>query len=234
MLTAEEFFVGTVARNGIRYSPKVWRWSSVSAEGRSVWGKESAVQGVVRSRTGIVGGMAFGARMVEPFGHGVSGVPSHGRPVVLVFRSVRFQPVRREDRMFADRLNMLFEDSPRFGRPVTQAVVADGLEAGGRRISRPYLSQLRRGLRTSPSPDVVAVLADYFGVDHEYFFRPVGSESADPSEVIDRLEQGPLRRLLSCVDGLSESSAGLVLDMAERLRRAEKRPTITAGEPTDV
>jgi ESX-1-secreted protein regulator len=132
--------------------------------------------------------------------------------------------------MFADRLNMLFEDSPRLGHPVTQAEVADDLTAGGWRISRPYLSQLRRGLRTSPSPDVVAVLADYFGVDHDYFFRPVGSESTDASAVIDRLEQEPLRRLLSCVDGLSESSAGLVLDMAERLRRAEKCPAITAGE----
>ncbi|MER7683126.1 helix-turn-helix domain-containing protein [Streptomyces sp. NPDC096934] len=132
--------------------------------------------------------------------------------------------------MFADRLNMLFEDSPRFGHPVTQAEVADDLTAGGWRMSRPYLSQLRRGLRTSPSPDVVAVLADYFGVDHDYFFRPAGSESTDASAVIDRLEQGPLRRLLSCVDGLSESSAGLVLDMAERLRRAEKCPAITAGD----
>ena len=59
--------------------------------------------------------------------------------------------------MFADRLNMLFEDSPRFGRPVTQAVVADGLAASGSRLSRPYLSQLRRSRRTNPSPDVVGV-----------------------------------------------------------------------------
>lgn len=78
--------------------------------------------------------------------------------------------------MFADRLNMLFEDSPRFGRPVTQAVVADGLAASGSRLSRPYLSQLRRSRRTNPSPDVVAVLANFFGVDDKYFYLPVDSE----------------------------------------------------------
>ncbi|RAL31778.1 transcriptional regulator [Rhodococcus sp. AQ5-07] len=131
--------------------------------------------------------------------------------------------------MFADRLNMLFEDSPRFGRPVTQAVVADGLAASGSRLSRPYLSQLRRSRRTNPSPDVVAVLANFFGVDDKYFYLPVDSEKAEPSVVIDRLEQGSLRQLLAAVAGLSESSTGLVVDMAERLRRAEKLPEITAG-----
>lgn len=131
--------------------------------------------------------------------------------------------------MFADRLNMLFADSPRFGRPVTQAVVADGLAAMGTRISRAYLSQLRRSIRTNPSPDVVAVLADFFGVDGEYFYQPVGGESAEPSVDIGGLEQRPLRRLLSSVDSLSESSTGLVIDMAESLRRAENLPVITAG-----
>ena len=131
--------------------------------------------------------------------------------------------------MFADRLNMLFEDSPRFGRPVTQAVVADGLAASGSRLSRPYLSQLRRSRRTNPSPDVVAVLANFFGVDDKYFYLPVDSEGAEPSVVIDCLEQGSLRQLLAAVAGLSESSTGLVVDMAEHLRRAEKLPEITAG-----
>ena len=52
---------------------------------------------------------------------------------------------------------------------------------------------------------------------------------AEPSVVIDCLEQGALRQLLAAVVGLSESSTGLVVDMAERLRRAEKLPEITAG-----
>jgi transcriptional regulator with XRE-family HTH domain len=136
---------------------------------------------------------------------------------------------RREDRMFADRLNMLFEDSPRFGRPVTQAVVADGLAASGSRISRPYLSQLRRSRRMNPSAEVVAALAEFFGVEDEFFYLPISGAGADSSVVIDCLEQASLQRLLASVDGLSELSTGLVVDMAERLRRAEKLPESTAG-----
>lgn len=131
--------------------------------------------------------------------------------------------------MFADRLNMLFEDSPRFGRRVTQAEVADGLAARGYRISRPYLSQLRRSARTNPSAYIVLLLAEFFGVDDEYFYLPASSEVETPSVLIDRLAQESLRRLLSHTDGLSEASLDLVLDMAERLRCAEKRPTVTAG-----
>lgn len=131
--------------------------------------------------------------------------------------------------MFADRLNMLFENSPRFGRPVTQAVVADGLAASGSRISRPYLSQLRRSRRKNPSAEVVAALAELFGVEDEFFYLPISSAQAEPSAVIDGLEQPSLQRLLATVTGLSELSTGLVIDMAERLRRAEKLPEITAG-----
>ncbi|QEM25530.1 helix-turn-helix transcriptional regulator (plasmid) [Rhodococcus qingshengii] len=131
--------------------------------------------------------------------------------------------------MFADRLNMLFEDSPRFGRPVTQAVVADGLAASGSRISRPYLSQLRRSRRMNPSAEVVAALAEFFGVEDEFFYLPISGAGADSSVVIDCLEQASLQRLLASVDGLSELSTGLVVDMAERLRRAEKLPESTAG-----
>ena len=131
--------------------------------------------------------------------------------------------------MFADRLNMLFENSPRFGRPVTQAVVADGLAASGSRISRPYLSQLRRSRRMNPSAEVVAALAEFFGVEDEFFYLPISGAGADSSVVIDCLEQASLQRLLASVDGLSELSTGLVVDMAERLRRAEKLPESTAG-----
>ena len=84
----------------------------------------------------------------------------------------------------------------------------------------------------NPSAEVVAALAEFFGVEDEFFYLPIGGgggAGADSSVVIDCLEQASLQRLLASVDGLSELSTGLVVDMAERLRRAEKLPESTAG-----
>ncbi|MFJ7622201.1 hypothetical protein [Rhodococcus qingshengii] len=81
----------------------------------------------------------------------------------------------------------------------------------------------------NPSAEVVAALAEFFGVEDEFFYLPISGAGADSSVVIDCLEQASLQRLLASVDGLSELSTGLVVDMAERLRRAEKLPESTAG-----
>jgi hypothetical protein len=83
----------------------------------------------------------------------------------------------------------------------------------------------------NPSAEVVAALAEFFGVEDEFFYLPISGDGAgaDSSVVIDCLEQPSLQRLLATVDGLSELSTGLVVDMAERLRRAEKLPESTAG-----
>lgn len=133
--------------------------------------------------------------------------------------------------MFTDRLNMLFEGSPRFGGPVTQAAVVDTLTGDGYHISRPYMSQLCRGTRTNPSTDIVAALADAFGVDGEFFYLPVDDScGSGTAGVIEGLQQAPLRRLLKSVDDLSQPSTARIVEMAERLRRLERRPSITAGE----
>ncbi|MER2225366.1 MAG: transcriptional regulator, partial [Rhodococcus sp. (in: high G+C Gram-positive bacteria)] len=57
---------------------------------------------------------------------------------------------------FNDRLNSLFETADFH---VTNAMVVRGMTEFGCRISTPYLSQLRTGVRTNPSPEVVAALA---------------------------------------------------------------------------
>ena len=125
--------------------------------------------------------------------------------------------------MFSVRLNMLFEDALRTGRPVTQTQVAQTLNARGYQISQPYISQLCRGVREHPSPSTVAALAEYFHVDDDYFFRPIEDTRAPAARiVIHGLADPSLRRLLAHANGLSEDSIGLVVDMAERLRRTER------------
>lgn len=130
--------------------------------------------------------------------------------------------------MFSDQLNSLFDHSARIGRPITQVQLAEALNARGHQISHPYISQLRRGKRSNPSPEIVAILADFFGVDKDYFYLPADDpDFPTASKVIDILEQVPLRRLLAQADGLSDRSMSLVIEMAERLRHAEGCPVVT-------
>ena len=70
---------------------------------------------------------------------------------------------------FKDRLNALY---PATAPRLTNAQVVEALSQRGCKISTPYLSQLRSGVRTNPSEQVVLALADYFGVAAEYFFGP--------------------------------------------------------------
>lgn len=70
---------------------------------------------------------------------------------------------------FNDRLNSLFETADFH---VTNAMVVRGMTEFGCRISTPYLSQLRTGVRTNPSPEVVAALAHFFNVHPDYFYAP--------------------------------------------------------------
>ncbi|MDE8649685.1 helix-turn-helix domain-containing protein [Rhodococcus qingshengii] len=138
--------------------------------------------------------------------------------------------------VFRARLNELFAAaSPN----LTNAAVARGLLEHGCRISKPYLSQLRHGLRSSPSDEVVAALAGYFGVSRGYFFTvPLPSTSGDvhaeDADVIDRIADPDMKELLRAANGLSMSSLELLTDLATKLRVSDRRPVVPADSPSYV
>lgn len=71
---------------------------------------------------------------------------------------------------FAERLNRLFAVIRPPGRgPYRSFEVTEALARRGYQLSAPYLSQLRSGTRKFPSPHTAEMLADFFGVDVEYF-----------------------------------------------------------------
>ncbi len=71
--------------------------------------------------------------------------------------------------LFAERLNKLFAAIyPPSRGPYLNSEVTQALARRGHDLSDPYLSQLRRGLRTRPSPHTVRLLAEFFGVRTEY------------------------------------------------------------------
>jgi len=71
---------------------------------------------------------------------------------------------------FVGRLNRLFAVVYPPGRgPYRNFEVTQALAGRGSVLSAPYLSQLRRGLRSRPSARTVEMLAVFFGVQAEYF-----------------------------------------------------------------
>jgi len=71
---------------------------------------------------------------------------------------------------FTERLNRLFANVYPPGRGRYRNIeVTEALAGRGYQLSAPYLSQLRSGVRSGPSARTVEMLAEFFGVQVEYF-----------------------------------------------------------------
>lgn len=133
-----------------------------------------------------------------------------------------------EENVFQVRLNELFARSR---RRLTNKAVVTGMATYGISISTPYLSQLRTGMRGSPSEEVIGALANYFGVSPGYFFSiPWDGDRetvhGEDGKVVAGLEDSDLQKLLSTSNGLSSGSLDLLADVATKLRAAEARYVI--------
>ncbi|MFH8370020.1 helix-turn-helix domain-containing protein [Streptomyces sp. NPDC018031] len=86
----------------------------------------------------------------------------------------------------ADRLNYLFAHMHPPGTPYTNAHVADeisgGAEYGDVTLTEQYLSMLRNGRRTNPSPDVLRALARFFAVPVGYLLGDLSASQAERVE----------------------------------------------------
>ncbi|NHP18225.1 transcriptional regulator [Rhodococcus sp. IC4_135] len=139
--------------------------------------------------------------------------------------------------VFRTRLNELFAAAD---PNLTNSAVARGLVEHGCRISKPYLSQLRCGHRTSPSDEVIDALAAFFDVSRGYFFTvsvPVaasGDVHVDDADIAERLDDPAHRALLLAANGLSAPSLELLADLATKLRISERRPAVPADSPSYV
>lgn len=136
---------------------------------------------------------------------------------------------------FKDRLNALY---PATAPRLTNAQVVEALSQRGCKISTPYLSQLRSGVRTNPSEQVVLALADYFGVAAEYFFGPTPRQDPEliPEEdrsVVEEFHDSELRSLAIKAVDLSLNRR----TCSHRLRRnfarpKDSRPSLRIAAPT--
>ncbi|WNE94674.1 helix-turn-helix transcriptional regulator [Streptomyces luomodiensis] len=86
----------------------------------------------------------------------------------------------------ADRLNYLFTTMHPPGAPYTNAHVAEAIsggdEYGETTLTEQYLSMLRNGKRTNPSPDVLRALAKFFAVPVGYLLGDLSPSQAERVE----------------------------------------------------
>lgn len=91
-----------------------------------------------------------------------------------------------EGRPLAQRLNYLFARMHPPGAPYTNAYVAEAISGGDEygpvSLTEQYLSMLRNGRRTNPSPDVLRALARYFGVPVGYLLGDLSPSQAERVE----------------------------------------------------
>ncbi|MEU1945888.1 helix-turn-helix domain-containing protein [Streptomyces sp. NPDC059474] len=90
------------------------------------------------------------------------------------------------DSPLAERLSYLFTTMHPPGAPYTNAYVAEeisgGEEYGGVSVTEQYLSMLRNGKRTNPSPDVLRALAKFFAVPVGYLLGDLSPSQAERVE----------------------------------------------------
>jgi transcriptional regulator with XRE-family HTH domain len=124
---------------------------------------------------------------------------------------------------FAERLDRLFDTVYPPGRgPHSSAEVIAALRAEGRHMSAPYLSQLRSGNRTHPSPATMEALATFFRVDPRYFTDDRYFNELDKElDFLAHMRDQALQRVASRIVGLSRQAQDAVAATVEQLRREE-------------
>lgn len=120
---------------------------------------------------------------------------------------------------FAERLKRLFDTVYPPGRgPYCDRDMVHALARRGLTLSAPYLSQLRRGLRTNPSHQTVAMIAEFFGVHTDYFSEDVGAQRCQIVEDLYWLgvSRDPgVRRLVTALNDLPPVTRDRLLAEAE-------------------
>jgi transcriptional regulator with XRE-family HTH domain len=122
---------------------------------------------------------------------------------------------------FAERLNRLFAAIRPPGRgPYRSFEVTEALARRGYQLSAPYLSQLRSGTRKCPSPRTAEMLAEFFGVEVEYFDADTCYARALDAELdwLHLAHDATVRELTTALMTLTPNQREELLDRADGCR----------------
>jgi transcriptional regulator with XRE-family HTH domain len=96
------------------------------------------------------------------------------------------------------------------------------------RVGGAYLSALRTGARTRPSPELLAALAKFFGVSPAYFFDPHrASHISQQLAVLDQMSQAGVRAVALRAVGLPVETLGAMATVLDQMRKAQGLPPVT-------
>ncbi|MFI8091332.1 helix-turn-helix domain-containing protein [Streptomyces sp. NPDC086080] len=132
--------------------------------------------------------------------------------------------------VLAVRLDDLFRTVRPKGKHWTNADVAEELKRVNPdlRVGGVYLSQLRTGKRSNPSPDLLAALARFFGVSVSYFFDDEVAKSV-LSEVaaIEALRQAGVRAVAMRAAGMKKENLEAITVIMDQYRQLQGLPPVT-------
>ncbi|WP_437083140.1 helix-turn-helix domain-containing protein [Streptomyces sp. enrichment culture] len=132
--------------------------------------------------------------------------------------------------LLAKRLDDLFRTVRPKGKHWTNAEVAEELKRGNPdlKVGGVYLSQLRTGKRSNPSPDLLAALARFFGVSVAYFFDDEVAESVlGELAAVEALRQAGVRAVAMRAAGMKRENLQAITAIMDQYRQLQGLPPVT-------
>ena len=137
---------------------------------------------------------------------------------------------------FTERLNRLFAVVYPPGRgPYRNVEVTEALAGRGYRLSAPYLSQLRSGVRSGPSARTVEMLAEFFGVRVEYFDTDSSYARAVDADLdwLSVVHDQSVRELTTALIAVAPAVRDQLLDSAPRTTSPDSTAVDSRYHDTD-
>ncbi|MFH8789094.1 helix-turn-helix domain-containing protein [Streptomyces roseoverticillatus] len=134
-----------------------------------------------------------------------------------------------EELTLAKRLEALFVGSHPEGRRWTNSEVADKVKEKHPhvRVSGAYLSALRNGSRARPSQELLAALAEFFGVSPAYFVDPDHADRVNAQLAgLEALSQAGVRGVALRAVGLQQDSLDAITAMLDQVRKLQGLPPV--------
>lgn len=135
--------------------------------------------------------------------------------------------------VLASRLDQLFKTARPAGKQWTNAEVAAELKktSPDLKVGAVYLSQLRTGKRTNPSHELLAALANFFGVSVAYFFDEKLADSVMTElAAVEAMRQAGVRAVAMRAAGMREDNLEAITTIMDQYRRMEGLPPVTDTE----
>jgi transcriptional regulator with XRE-family HTH domain len=138
-------------------------------------------------------------------------------------------PEGADQNLFTERLNELFRMSRPKGLRWTNDEVAAEIKKADPdiKVSGAYLSALRTGKRTRPSPELQVALAKFFGVSPAYFFDSQrGEQIGHQLAALDDMRQAGVRAIALRAVGLPTESLDAMTTVLDQMRRLQGLPPV--------